>query len=211
MRLLARLLARAGVHAFRFDYFGTGDSDGTDLESSLSRAADDAGAAIDELKDTAAVRKVTLIGLRIGAVVAARAAAARRDVDRLVLWDPVFDGEKYLDEIADDDAAHAKLKRAASGSGQPVPVRGFLMAPDALAGIAEVSVHSFDTRLPSVLVVSTHSAGACGPLVDHLARAGTQVHSQFHAGPQAWVEIGNFGASGMPVGAIQAIVKWVTT
>ena len=63
-------LAKAGVHVFRFDYFGTGDSAGGGEAGTPERWADDVVAAAEELRDTARITAVSLVGLRIGAVLA---------------------------------------------------------------------------------------------------------------------------------------------
>jgi pimeloyl-ACP methyl ester carboxylesterase len=47
-----------------------------------------------------AAPRVSLIGLRVGGALAALTAAGRRDVDRIVLWDPVVSGAEYLEELA---------------------------------------------------------------------------------------------------------------
>ena len=96
---LAAGLARAGFPVFRFDYFGTGDSSGADELASVSRWMADVNTAIDELKDTASVPNVAVLGLRLGASIALAATRQRRDVTRLVLWDPVLDGRVYLAEL----------------------------------------------------------------------------------------------------------------
>jgi pimeloyl-ACP methyl ester carboxylesterase len=98
-RNLAVALAGRGYHVLRFDYFGVGDSSGEAAEVSLHQCLEDLGAAIEELKDTAGVTRVSLIGLRMGATLAAMAAARRRDIDRLVLWDPALDGRGYIEEL----------------------------------------------------------------------------------------------------------------
>ena len=98
-RQLANLLTRKGHHVFRFDYFATGDSSGASGEGSLAQWTLDVSQAIDELKDNASLASVSLVGLRLGAALAARASAERGDVDRLVLWDPVVSGRSYLDEL----------------------------------------------------------------------------------------------------------------
>ena len=98
-RNLAALLAAQGLHVLRFDYFGSGDSGGDDAEMTMEQCLADIDTAIDELKDTAGIARVSLVGLRLGATFAALTAARRGDVDRLILWDPVSDGAAYLDEL----------------------------------------------------------------------------------------------------------------
>ena len=89
MRHLATKLSQAGFHTLRFDYFGTGDSAGDLIDADLTGWEGNAESAIEGLKDIAGAPRVTLVGMRIGATVAARAAARLADeIEALVLWDP---------------------------------------------------------------------------------------------------------------------------
>ena len=94
---LSNLLAKSGYHVFRFDYFGTGDSSGDSEAAGIDQWHEDIGHAIDELKDISGVNKVSLVGLRFGALLAA--TLPKPAVDRLVLWDPVVSGGAYLEEL----------------------------------------------------------------------------------------------------------------
>lgn len=98
-RQVAVQLAEAGFPVMRFDYFGCGDSSGDGADGSVPRWIADVHAAIDELRETAGVSTVSLVGLRLGASIAMLAAASRPDVRRVVLWDPVLDGRAYLAEL----------------------------------------------------------------------------------------------------------------
>ena len=95
-RNLAAALAENGFHVLRFDYLGCGDSSGDGERTTIEQCLADLSTAIDELKDMSGATKVSLVGLRVGAALAAMTAARRRDVDRIVLWDPVIDGQAYL-------------------------------------------------------------------------------------------------------------------
>jgi pimeloyl-ACP methyl ester carboxylesterase len=95
-RNLAADLSDAGCHVLRFDYHGTGDSSGDAAETRVARCIEDVNVAIDELKDMCGASRVSLVGLRIGATLAAVVSAARRDIDSLVAWDPVCRGVDYL-------------------------------------------------------------------------------------------------------------------
>lgn len=98
-RRLAILLAVEGFAVLRFDYYGTGDSDGDGHEATLGQAGQDVASAIDELRAAAGVRTISLIGLRLGATLAAVTAQGRADVGPVVLWDPVIDGRGHLEEL----------------------------------------------------------------------------------------------------------------
>ena len=100
LRLLATQLARRGIHTFRFDYHGVGDSAGkVEQVNSLSVWTSNIQQAIDRLKYIANVDSVMLVGLRLGALLAAKVAASRDDVNSVVLWESVFDGKAYVDGL----------------------------------------------------------------------------------------------------------------
>lgn len=134
-RALRTLLARltdAGMHVLKFDYFGCGDSAGTGEEATLTQWQADVAAAIDELKDMSGLPTVSLVGVRLGASLAAQATSSRRDVKTCVLWDPVLRGKVFLDEIRRVQAEWLKTRPRAND--QPAPADseliGFPMSPD---------------------------------------------------------------------------------
>lgn len=97
-RVLADRLSRAGCDVLRFDYYGTGDSQGEDAEVDLDGFADDLTRAHEELQRRAQVGRVAWLGTRVGAIVAQRARETRPTaLVHTILWDPVFDGRDYLD------------------------------------------------------------------------------------------------------------------
>jgi pimeloyl-ACP methyl ester carboxylesterase len=89
---LARRLAAAGFPCLRFEYRGTGDSEGPFTAFSLAGALRDIGAAASFLRERAGVSRLVLVGLRLGASLAWRAAEEGLATDRLVLWQPIVDG-----------------------------------------------------------------------------------------------------------------------
>lgn len=92
---LARRLARSGFACLRFDYRGTGDSSGPFTDFSLSGAVRDIRAAAALLAERSGCGLLGLIGLRLGASLAWRAIEDGPEADRLVLWQPVLDGELF--------------------------------------------------------------------------------------------------------------------
>ncbi len=92
---LARRLQEDGFHVVRFDYSGTGDSEGNADSISLDQWHQDVLSIAGWAKFHLRYQKLSLIGLRLGASMAIR-ASQHLDIDRLVLWDPVIDGLNYL-------------------------------------------------------------------------------------------------------------------
>ena len=106
LRNVARLLAMAGLHVLRFDYYGTGDSAGAAVDGSVDRWIADIATAATELSDSTGVEHLSVVGVRLGATFAALAASDGLRVDQLVLWDPVVRGDEYLEAL---DRMHAEM------------------------------------------------------------------------------------------------------
>lgn len=96
VRRLAGAIAAAGFHVLRFDWSGTGDSAGDLEEATADRWCEDLRAAAAELRELSGVRRVSAVGYRLGALLAARAASEGLDLRELVLWDPPLNGSDHL-------------------------------------------------------------------------------------------------------------------
>ncbi|VAW70205.1 hypothetical protein MNBD_GAMMA09-2021 [hydrothermal vent metagenome] len=99
LRQLADQLSRAGCHVLRFDYFATGDSAGHLDEASLSDWLENIQQAENELRELSGVRKISIVGLRFGAMLAAQYDS--KNIRELILWDPVISGKEYLQNLND--------------------------------------------------------------------------------------------------------------
>lgn len=98
LKLLAERLAASGFAVLRFDYLGTGDSAGRQgADTAVAGYLSSIDEAVQYLRRSGAPT-ISLIGLRVGALLAATAADTLSGLDKLVLWDPVTDGRRYLRE-----------------------------------------------------------------------------------------------------------------
>ncbi len=215
-RMLSLMLAKRGYHVFRFDYFATGDSAGESGDGSLTQWGRDIGAAIEELKETADLERVSLIGLRLGAALALEAAAGRDDIERLVLWDPVVDGERYVEQlmlaVERDDGSDITDARAVLDRDALVGVLGFPLTQSLATDLNRINVKAVSGRplaLPRMhMVVSEEDPGYL-----LLREALETVHSglEYCCIPAAgrWNEVDNFGSALVPQEIIQDIVGWM--
>lgn len=94
----ARSLAQAGVRILRFDYRGCGDSPGDFDDFGPTTWLADIAAAVAELRTRTPDAPLGLLGLRVGAAMALHAAAGENGVDLTVLWEPVLDGQQYIEQ-----------------------------------------------------------------------------------------------------------------
>ena len=99
LRQLAISLANAGHHVLRFDYAGTGDSYGNLDEFALADWEESIAIALQEGRELSGCDKVRVLGVRASCPLVCRAIGDHSTVDRIVLWDPVSDGKKYLREL----------------------------------------------------------------------------------------------------------------
>jgi len=196
-RQLSMLLSTEGFHVIRFDYSGTGDSSGDSRDASLVSWDEDLGTAIEELMDTAAVDGVWLVGLRLGAALALR-AAARPEVRGMVLWDPVVTGQSLLDE------AHAVSD---ARSGAVLELGGVPIAPP-----FRDELRSLDLMTSAVLadrkglIAVSEDTATYRQLRDRLTRGGADIGYVCIPSDGRWSEGDNWGSALIPQALIRAIV-----
>ncbi len=149
---LATAFAAVGVPTLRFDYHGTGDSAGDDLDP-LRVAAWQASiaAAIAEVCTLPGIETVVLVGLRLGALLAATVATARRDIAAVVAIAPVVQGKAYVREL--------RALQMALGLSQPPPEVSWTPPAREAVGFAltEATVNDLNAlQMPTTQAVAPH-------------------------------------------------------
>jgi dienelactone hydrolase len=100
IRAFADACAASGATVLRFDYTGTGDSSGGDSEADeLAQWCDDIRAAMQALRRTCRINHIGLLGMRLGALLAALVAADDPDIDDIIAVAPIVNGRRYLREL----------------------------------------------------------------------------------------------------------------
>ena len=212
MRFLAKRLQKAGHHVLRFDYYGCGDSGGDFTDASVDQWCQDTMMVVEELKTLSGVSTVTLLGARLGAVVASLVAAERPDIDRLVLWDPIIDTASYVAEMVEQSRADGVDVPAEWPHGDDdrlVDVDGSPVTREMGVCIAQASIDISTWRsIRSVLLIASNQ-----PLAGYasLARLSAEQELEFaaleHPWPYAWSAEGDFETRAIPLDAIDAIVE----
>jgi hypothetical protein len=87
--------ADEGVHAFRFDFFGTGESMGSLEQATLADWKKDILTAINEGIELSGAEEVYLLGVRFGATLSAQVKHPK--IRRYIFWDPIISGKTYLE------------------------------------------------------------------------------------------------------------------
>ncbi len=177
-RHLAEACAAAGLPTLRFDYAGTGDSEGDDLQPervpAWTRSVHD---AVQALKQHSGVRQVCLVGLRWGATLAALAATGRQDVVGLAAIVPVVQGRRYLRELTAMQAAMAAPTRADASSDTGVmETGGFVLTEATRDAVAAVDLMQLPhAPAPQMLVLARHDLPGHERWAEHLRQGGAQV------------------------------------
>ena len=182
LRHLACRLAREGFPVLRYDHPGTGDSEG-DLRGPAPLRAwiDGVGAAITYLREVTGAADVSLFGVRLGATVAAVAAAERGDVASLVLFAPCATGRAYVREIR---AYRLLLQQSDPFDARPAEgaregdeeAAGFQLPVDLVTALRGLSALDLARRpAPCALVLGRDDLPSEGALVASLTASGVAV------------------------------------
>ncbi|MEQ9546522.1 MAG: alpha/beta fold hydrolase [Marinobacter sp.] len=207
MRRLAINLSHLGYSVLRFDYRGTGDSAGDLTGVTADHWADDVEHAIQEAMDMAAVPKVALIGLRLGALLAAKAATNNKQVSRLVLWDPITDGSSYLGDIkssVDQAQKQGSRSRILEPDGT-IHFNGFSMPPPFQETIASLQLDNLTPSVPAPIAqIVSHEAEAFTNLTRQLSER-PDFYYELAPAPHDWNYVDHVGGILWPKPVIDAI------
>ena len=212
-RILAARLAKAGVHVLRFDYLGTGDSTGDIEDASVPEWIDNVCTALHELRAVHDLREVSLVGLRMGATLAALAAVECQIVDRVVLWEPVVDGGEYVRTLR---ALHRawledELREGREALSSDDDVLGYRLTERLRGDFESVSLLSLQKApAPFAHVVSQTPSSAHEHLTERLRALGAVVETDCVEGPAIWSRTPSMDQALASNGVVQAIVARLT-
>lgn len=213
MRMLDSTLSAAGFDVLRFDYYGSGDSTGEASEVTLAGWESDIVAAVEEIKDTTGTSRVALVGLRLGATLAARVAARMPTCVRdLVLWDPVVFGDEYLEEMWHHELAAAAHVARPADVGGGHEMQGYPLTETLEREIRALNLIDLVPRLPARTLCITTSVehGSHAALEGALAhRAAAPAPVEYIEASAAWLPQDSLGAGVVPVPVLHRIREWL--
>ena len=189
---LARLLARGGYPTLRFDAAGCGDSEGELVTATLPSLLQDVRTAVNELLRRSAVRRIVLVGVRLGALLAQLAAEADPRVCGLVLVAPVVSGRDYWNALLRSQQMACltrgikaskieELRRTLAESGR-LEIKGEYFGRDLVEELVTIDLRTRPTpfRGPQLIVGGVDeppNAGTTESLVAAARAAGSEVTS----------------------------------
>jgi pimeloyl-ACP methyl ester carboxylesterase len=192
-RKLAERLAASGLPTLRFDYPGTGDAAGTEEDPGRVEAwLASVESAVQHLRAWTGVTRVALVGLRLGATIAALAAQRLGDanlpgVDALVLLAPTVTGRRHIRELrarrqtwvstsAEVGAASSADPADPMGLTDHVEAFGFGLHGEDIAALSAIDLMN-DTRAPAphILLLDSSGTSLATSLATHYQGYGVQV------------------------------------
>lgn len=216
IRAFAETLAATGMPTLRFDYFGTGDSAGIITDEDLtSRWCSDIENAVHFLRRTTGVRHIGLIGVRLGALLAAL-VASRNEVDYLIAVAPVVSGRRYLRELRAFQAAtesHDADTTAVAGQTPPagdrrLDVTGFQITAAAVETLERIDLSKLrGEQARAVLILDRNDLPTAKSWADSLQTAGVQ--TQYEALPGFNEMVSTPHAALIPMAMLEAMRSWL--
>lgn len=95
---LARALTELGIYCLRFDYMGHGDSSGNFEDATIETRISDIKQAVAYLKKRTNIKKVGLLGVRLGATLTCLTNSDINHADFSILISPITDGNSYIEQ-----------------------------------------------------------------------------------------------------------------
>ncbi|GGC96881.1 hydrolase 2, exosortase A system-associated [Undibacterium terreum] len=202
--LQSRALAAAGYAVLQIDLYGCGDSSGDFGDARWDIWKDDLHRAQHWLM-MRGEEPLSLWGVRMGALLALDFARdARSDIEKIVLWQPVFNGSQYLNQffrllLANDMINGAEQKnggtqgiRQALLAGEKIEIAGYDIAPELVAGIDKLEVSDWTPPGSPVYWLENVNPGnpslppARKKLADAWMQQGASLWVDFVHGPAFW-------------------------
>lgn len=205
-RYVAEQLAAAGFPTLRFDYDGTGDSAGGDKdESRVGQWLASIGFAVDTLRQHCGTEAVSLFGVRMGATLAAVAAAERGDIAELLLWAPCRSGRLWRRELRVLQAAHGPQEGSELGSEE---AGGFVYTRSTGEALDQLDAAGLIGRpAEAVLLVGRDDLPEDTRLARSLAALGATVTAETWPGYAAMMR--DAQDTEIPVSAIRSLADWL--
>ncbi len=200
--LQARRFAAEGYAVLQVDLTGCGDSACDFGEATWEAWLADARRAHAWLLDMA-VGPIILWGLRIGASLVVELVSLISDIERVLLWQPVTNGEQYLNQFLRIKLASEMLSggqaqsgtkdlRARLEAGEGIEVGGYMLGATMARDLARLKLTDIPPPCPVEWIeIGTDDSDTPNPssqrIVDAWRTAGVDVHAYTLNGESFWV------------------------
>ena len=200
--LQARAFARAGYTVLQVDLTGCGDSAGDFGDATWEAWRDDVRLAHAWLAGQVP-GQLTLWGLRLGASLVVDAAPELARISRLLLWQPVLDGDQFLTQflrikLASEMLSEGQAKTgtkdllATLASGTGIEIGGYLLGPAMAQQLSRLKLAEQAPRCAVEWIevgaqAGDHVTPASQRVVDTWRAAGVTMRTRTVPGEPFWV------------------------
>jgi len=199
----------------RFDYYGTGDSAGMLRDADLDQWQSNINTGLEELKDISGISKVSLVGLRFGAALAATAPVQSHRVRKLVLWDPVVTGANYIKNLRRMHEERSKPLHDNRVKGELQGVEeliGFRFSGNMIADIEAVNLlETSEFSASEIFLIVSEQQEEYEQFREHLQSLGLLKGYQVISSAGGWNSIHEFDSALIASEAVNAISGELTT
>jgi len=144
--MLAQSVAGQGVGFLSVDPYGTGDSEGDFSELSWAQLEQDLLCACNYAIELG-YKKVSILGVRMGALPALQVAQKFPHLSRIVLWQPEINGQIALTQLLrlkiagtldrKEEGGSTKEFEALAEDGQHIEIAGYRLSPELICGMKQ--------------------------------------------------------------------------
>ena len=215
---LALLLAEAGFPVLRFDYFGCGDSAGFFEQATVERWQIDIDAAIDQIAELSGLSRVALFGLRLGASLALLKARPPEKITRLVLWEPIIDGRRYVEkqlQLHRDWQSGVLRQRVRNPRDGGDEISGFPLVETLREGLERIDLSRVrDLTLGEMLVIHNRAVSELEEtevaFIDQMKRSANNFQHISTQGCNVWTKDGSRVSKGLKtLRVLRQIAEWL--
>ena len=205
LRHLAGRLAAESFPVLSIDPHGTGDSPGVGEDPDrLDTWLQNIGDSLAWMRETLGCERVTLLGFRMGATLAALVARTQ-PVDDLILWAPVVSGRQYARELKVLSSVTLGRDKPPPQDGDDIEPAGFVVTAETLAGISKIDLAAEAVQCPSVWLLNRDDMPEDVRLANRLRSDGVAIESTVFTGFAGMVALPHH--SQLPEEALRAIVR----
>jgi len=205
LRHLAEDLADAGMTVCRLDYDGTGDSAGSvEDPDRLATWIENIQDAIAWMRKTQGCRTISVLGMRLGALLAMKATHTV-PVDNLVLWAPVVKGRLFVREM--QALGLTALPAPIAEESNDIEAAGFVISEQTARDLATLDALTLRPQCPRALIVARDDLAEDRRLLDHLKGLG--IETQQTRQPGFLDMIAEPHKTAVPENAIAFMTTWL--
>ena len=171
-------------------------------------------ARMDKLKQKGNLSNLVLAGLRLGGTLAMMAAENRKDVNGVILWEPVVNGRKFLKELnwlqsRYIESMHREYRRLYKGNPSLNEILGFDLTSSLTKDLKKLDLMSqFRLQNNDILFLLNESTFNYNGFLDFLINSQNKLTLKVVEEQMFWLERPYKAL--VPVRSIRTIISWLS-